>query len=213
MVEGVIMSDQDNLNSDEQRRLSVYEVTEAAKEKLYKIVRIIGAYVFVLLSIIAWFAITNINDAIKKVVGTPDNPTALVRAQIESRVQVQIDSQIKKIVPEIKRDIIAKIESTMGEIAKDSIEENVRIVENTIRQSLFKRGEELIRQPEAKTIEDLVVDLKHDDWRIRKKAVVAIANMGKTVAIPILKEKLKEEKDQEVLDKIENILATYKNNQ
>ena len=213
MVEGVIMSDQDNLNSDEQRRLSVYEVTEAAKEKLYKIVRIIGAYVFVLLSIIAWFAITNINDAIKKVVGTPDNPTALVRAQIESRVQVQIDSQIKKIVPEIKRDIIAKIESTMGEIAKDSIEENVRIVENTIKQSLFKRGEELIRQPEAKTIEDLVVDLKHDDWRIRKKAVVAIANMGKTVAIPILKEKLKEEKDQEVLDKIENILATYKNNQ
>ncbi len=213
MVEGVIMSDQDNLNSDEQRRLSVYEVTEAAKEKLYKIVRIIGAYVFVLLSIIAWFAITNINDAIKKVVGTPDNPTALVKAQIESRVQVQIDSQIKKIVPEIKRDIIAKIESTMGEIAKDSIEENVRIVENTIRQSLFKRGEELIRQPEAKTIEDLVVDLKHDDWRIRKKAVVAIANMEKTVAIPILKEKLKEEKDQEVLDKIENILATYKNNQ
>ena len=213
MVEGVIMSDQDNLNSDEQRRLSVYEVTEAAKEKLYKIVRIIGAYVFVLLSIIAWFAITNINDAIKKVVGTPDNPTALVRAQIESRVQVQIDSQIKKIVPEIKRDIIAKIESTMGEIAKDSIEENVRIVENTIKQSLFKRGEELIRQPEAKTIEDLVVDLKHDDWRIRKKAVVAIANMEKTVAIPILKEKLKEEKDQEVLDKIENILATYKNNQ
>ena len=213
MVEGVIMSDQDNLNSDEQRRLSVYEVTEAAKEKLYKIVRIIGAYVFVLLSIIAWFAITNINDAIKKVVGTPDNPTALVKAQIESRVQVQIDSQIKKIVPEIKRDIIAKIESTMGEIAKDSIEENVRIVENTIKQSLFKRGEELIRQPEAKTIEDLVVDLKHDDWRIRKKAVVAIANMGKTVAIPILKEKLKEEKDQEVLDKIENILATYKNNQ
>jgi|LGVE01.1.fsa_nt_gb HEAT repeat protein len=213
MVEGVIMSDQDNLNSDEQRRLSVYEVTEAAKEKLYKIVRIIGAYVFVLLSIIAWFAITNINDAIKKVVGTPDNPTVLVRAQIESRVQVQIDSQIKKIVPEIKRDIIAKIESTMGEIAKDSIEENVRIVENTIKQSLFKRGEELIRQPEAKTIEDLVVDLKHDDWRIRKKAVVAIANMGKTVAIPILKEKLKEEKDQEVLDKIENILATYKNNQ
>ena len=207
------MSDQDNLNSDEQRRLSVYEVTEAAKEKLYKIVRIIGAYVFVLLSIIAWFAITNINDAIKKVVGTPDNPTVLVRAQIESRVQVQIDSQIKKIVPEIKRDIIAKIESTMGEIAKDSIEENVRIVENTIKQSLFKRGEELIRQPEAKTIEDLVVDLKHDDWRIRKKAVVAIANMGKTVAIPILKEKLKEEKDQEVLDKIENILATYKNNQ
>lgn len=213
MVEGVIMSDQHNLNSDEQRRLSVYEVTEAAKEKLYKIVRIIGAYVFVLLSIIAWFAITNINDAINKVVGTPDNPTALVKEQIESRVQVQIDSQIKKIVPEIKRDIIAKIESTMGGIAKDSIEENVRIVENIIRESLFKRGEEVIREPEAKTIEDLMVDLKHDDWRIRKKAVIAIANMGKTVAIPILKEKLKEEKDQEVLDTIENSLATYKNNQ
>lgn len=213
MVEGVIMSDQHNLNSDEQRRLSVYEVTEAAKEKLYKIVRILGAYVFVLLSIITWFAITNINDAINKVVGTPDNPTALVKAQIKSRVQVQIDSQIKKIVPEIKRDIIAKIESTMGEIAKDSIEENVRIVENTIRQSLLKRGEEVIRQPEARSIEDLMVDLKHDNWRIRKKAVVAIADMGKTVAIPILKEKLKEEKDQEVLDTIENILATYKNNQ
>ena len=213
MVEGVIMSDQHNLNSDEQRRLSVYEVTEAAKEKLYKIVRILGAYVFVLLSIITWCAITNINDAINKVVGTPDNPTALVKAQIKSRVQVQIDSQIKKIVPEIKRDIIAKIESTMGEIAKDSIEENVRIVENTIRQSLLKRGEEVIRQPEARSIEDLMVDLKHDNWRIRKKAVVAIADMGKTVAIPILKEKLKEEKDQEVLDTIENILATYKNNQ
>ena len=213
MVEGVIMSDQHNLNSDEQRRLSVYEVTEAAKEKLYKIVRIIGAYVFVLLSIIAWFAITNINDAINKVVGTPDNPTTLVKAQIESRVQVQIDSQIKKIAPEIERAIIAKIESTMGGIAKDSIEENVRIVENIIRESLFKRGEEVIRQPEAKTIEDLMVDLKHDDWRIREKAVIAIANMGKTVAIPILKEKLKEEKDQEVLDTIENSLATYKNNQ
>lgn len=213
MVEGVIMSDQQNLNSDEQRRLSVYEVTEAAKEKLYKIVRIIGAYVFVLLSIIAWFAITNINDAINKVVGTPDNPTTLVKAQIESRVQVQIDSQIKKIAPEIERAIIAKIESTMGGIAKDSIEENVRIVENIIRESLFKRGEEVIRQPEAKTIEDLMVDLKHDDWRIREKAVIAIANMGKTVAIPILKEKLKEEKDQEVLDTIENSLATYKNNQ
>jgi HEAT repeat protein len=213
MVEGVIMSDQHNLNSDEQRRLSVYEVTEAAKEKLYKIVRIIGAYVFVLLSIIAWFAITNINDAINKVVGTPDNPTTLVKAQIESRVQVQIDSQIKKIAPEIERAIIAKIESTMGGIAKDSIEENVRIVENIIRESLFKRGEEVIRQPETKTIEDLMVDLKHDDWRIRKKAVIAIANMGKTVAIPILKEKLKEEKDQEVLDTIENSLATYKNNQ
>lgn len=207
------MSDQQNLNSDEQRRLSVYEVTEAAKEKLYKIVRIIGAYVFVLLSIIAWFAITNINDAINKVVGTPDNPTTLVKAQIESRVQVQIDSQIKKIAPEIERAIIAKIESTMGGIAKDSIEENVRIVENIIRESLFKRGEEVIRQPEAKTIEDLMVDLKHDDWRIREKAVIAIANMGKTVAIPILKEKLKEEKDQEVLDTIENSLATYKNNQ
>ena len=213
MVEGVIMPDQHNLNSDEQRRLSVYEVTEAAKEKLYKIVRIIGAYVFVLLSIIAWFAITNINDAINKVVGTPDNPTTLVKAQIESRVQVQIDSQIKKIAPEIERAIIAKIESTMGGIAKDSIEENVRIVENIIRESLFKRGEEVIRQPEAKTIEDLMVDLKHDDWRIRKKAVIAIANMGKTVAIPILKEKWKEEKDQEVLDTIENSLATYKNNQ
>ena len=207
------MPDQHNLNSDEQRRLSVYEVTEAAKEKLYKIVRIIGAYVFVLLSIIAWFAITNINDAINKVVGTPDNPTTLVKAQIESRVQVQIDSQIKKIAPEIERAIIAKIESTMGGIAKDSIEENVRIVENIIRESLFKRGEEVIRQPEAKTIEDLMVDLKHDDWRIRKKAVIAIANMGKTVAIPILKEKWKEEKDQEVLDTIENSLATYKNNQ
>ena len=207
------MSDKHNLNSDEQRRLFVYEVTEAAKEKLYKTVRIMGAYIFVLLSIIAWFAITNINDAIKKVVGTPNNPTALVKAQIESRVKVQIDSHINKIVPEIKRDIIAKTESTMGEIAKDSIEENVRIVENTIRQSLFKRGEEVIREPEVKTIEDLIVDLTHDDWRIRKKAVIAIGNMKKTQAVPILREKFKEEKDQEVLDTIENILATYKNNQ
>lgn len=191
---------------EEKCQLLIYKVTEAVKEKLHEYLKYIAYYCVILLSIIAWFAITNVHDAIEKVIGDPKEPNELIMKQIKS----EVDDYLTKLSPEIKQDTISKIEIMVGKIIKESSEETSRRIDYEIKKMLSEINREKSNKEnnieKINNVENIIADLDSSDWKIRKEAVIKLDKIQYPQAIEILKERLKKEKDQDVLNAIENIL-------
>lgn len=155
------------LDKDELIRLSIHDVTEEAKKRLYRTVYIMGAYAAILLSICAWFAYSSIDDAITKIFGTTENPTDFVKATVEKQVEKRTEPIMTRIFNkwessfgEMSRDIeeqtkrkidyeAKKIDSRLGEMFRDSTEETNRMIDYRIRQILLNEKDRVISEQKS----------------------------------------------------------------
>ena len=121
------------LDKEEWVRLSIHDVTEESKKRLYQTIYLIGGYVVILVSIFTWFAYTNINDAVELLVGNPDHPTEFM--------QNILTESIEKRTEALQDNIMRRTDSTFEEYSMELGEQVDRLIDNKMKEMDLRLGE------------------------------------------------------------------------